>query len=249
MDQDLTILSPEKTIITYRLAGLGSRVKAHILDLFLVILVTFGICMLFAFLFGMVGLGELASGAILFLSFVLPFSYFIFLEGLWNGQTIGKRTVGIRVRMADGTPVTFAAALSRNLMRPADMLPGPYFVGFLAIFTNPKSQRLGDLISNTVVCYEKRPPKEFAMAPHTVGFHPLEQYVGDLRGMTQSEYYALRRFCDRYPELSLETQMRMISELWSPIAERRQIPSLPNVHPIYLAEATVMKYGRMNGLL
>ena len=248
MDQDLTILSPEKTIITYRLAGLGSRVGAHIIDLIVVTLGTFLICALLGFILGMVS-GALATGSILFISFIVPFAYFILLEGLWNGQTVGKRAVGIRVRMSEGTPVTFAAALGRNLMRPADMLPGPYFVGFLAIFTNTKSQRLGDLVSNTIVCYEKRPPREFAMAPHSVGFHPLEQYVGELRGMTQEEYYALRRFCDRFPELSLETQSRMLLQLWVPIAKQRNIPTLPNVHPIYLAEATVMKYGRQHGLL
>jgi hypothetical protein len=36
VDHDFAILSPEKTILTYRLAGVGSRVLAHILDLAIV---------------------------------------------------------------------------------------------------------------------------------------------------------------------------------------------------------------------
>jgi hypothetical protein len=87
------------------------------------------------------------------------------------------------------------------------------------------------------------------MAPHSVGFHPLEQYVGDLRGMTVQEYNALRRFADRFPELPPHVQSKLIAEVWAPLAERRQVPTLPNVHPIYLAEAVVMKYGREHGLL
>ena len=248
MDQDLTILSPEKTIITYRLAGLGSRVGAHILDLLFVVVTIYGIAFV-AMLVGAVVDMYLAQGLLLFVSFAIPFAYFILLEGLWNGQTLGKKSLGIRVRMADGTPVTFLAALGRNIMRPADMLPGPYFVGFLAIFTNSRSQRLGDQIAGTVVCYEKRSKALYAAAPHVVGFHPLEPHVGDLRGMTPEEYYALRRFCDRFPELSPETQNRLLTELWAPIAKKRHVPSLPNVHPIYLAEAAVMKYGREKGLL
>ncbi|MDR3691448.1 MAG: RDD family protein [Fimbriimonas sp.] len=247
MDQDLTILSPEKTILTYRLAGLGSRIGAHFLDLVLVGAVTFGFSWLCAAVGSLLD-SQLATGFVLFMSFVLPFAYFILLEGMLNGQTIGKKAFGIRVRMADGTPVNFLAALGRNLMRPADMLPGPYFVGFLAIFTNAKSQRLGDLVSNTVVCHEHR-PQPFTVAPHTVGIHPLENFVGELRGMTQEEYYALRRFCDRFPELPGPTQDRMTDDLWAPIARRRNVPALPNVHPIYLAEAVVMKYGRQHGLL
>ena len=247
MDQDLTILSPEKSILTYRLAGLGSRVVAHIIDLLLVGAILYGLSL--AGLALSVVDRYIAQGFIMLIFFIIPFAYFILLEGLWNGQTVGKKAFGIRVRMADGTPITFLAALGRNIMRPADMLPGPYFVGFLAIFTNQKSQRVGDLIASTVVCYEKRPEALFVVAPHVVGIHPLEAHVGDLRGMTQEEYYALRRFCDRFPELSIATQSRMLEQLWAPIARRRSVPSLPNVHPIYLAEATVMKYGREHGLL
>lgn len=248
MDQDLTILSPEKTILTYRLAGLGSRVTAQILDLILVSITIYALSLV-SMLLGAVTDMHLATGFVMFIAVAIPFAYFILLEGLWNGQTFGKKASGIRVRMADGTPVTFLAALGRNIMRPADMMPGPYFVGFLAIFTNPKSQRLGDLIANTVVCYEKKSAPMFAVAPHIVGYHPLEIHVGELRGMTQEEYYALRRFCDRFPELSTSTQTRLLENLWKPIAIRRSVPSLPNVHPIYLAEAVVMKYGREKGLL
>jgi len=248
MDQDLTILSPEKTILTYRLAGLGSRIAAHIIDLLLVAAVLYGFSIA-AMIAGLAIDSYVATGMVMFAVFLVPFAYFILLEGLWNGQTIGKKALGIRVRLADGTPITFLAALGRNIMRPADMLPGPYFVGLLAIFTNPRSQRVGDLIAGTVVCYEKRSPPLFAVAPHVVGYHPLESHVGELRGMTQEEYYALRRFCDRFPELSTRTQNRLMEELWTPIAQRRNVPSLPNVHPIYLAEAVVMKFGREKGLL
>ncbi len=86
MDQDLTILSPEKTILTYRLAGLGSRVGAHFLDLILV----GAACYILAMAIGILGMivdPYLAQGLILFLLFIIPFGYFIVLEGLWNGLT------------------------------------------------------------------------------------------------------------------------------------------------------------------
>jgi uncharacterized RDD family membrane protein YckC len=182
-------------------------------------------------------------------SVAAPFLYFILFEGLWNGQTLGKRAAGIRVRMADGTPITFAAALGRNLLRPADMLPGTYFVGLLAMFTNPRAQRIGDLAAGTVVCYETRPVLGTAPAPHTAGIHPLEEHVGQLRGMTLEEYNALRRLADRYPELTPDTQQRLMETVWAPIAERRKVQALPDVDSIYLVEAVVMRYGREHGLL
>jgi uncharacterized RDD family membrane protein YckC len=248
VQQELPILTPEKAILSYRLAGLGSRVGAHLLDLlifFLLLVVT-----MLALGFGARITDEgLITGITMVLASLGPFAYFIFFEGLWNGQTPGKKVLGIRVRMVDGTPVTFAGALGRNLLRPADMLPGPYLLGVVAMFLNPRSQRIGDLVSNTIVVHERRPISNFSTAPHLVGIHPYEHQVGELRGMTKEEYDALRRFCDRYPELSATTQAKLLEELWEPIAERRKVPALPNVHPLYLAEAAVMKYGRQHGLL
>src|SRR5580704_16388531 len=132
----------------------------------------------------------------------------------------------------------------------ADLLPSMYFVGLAAIFTTPRAQRFGDLVAGTIVTHEKRGLATFAPAPHRLaGEHPYEQYVGELRGLTLDEYRALRRFCDRYPELPTAIQNRMLDEVWRPIAMRRGVKDMPGVHPLLLAEATVMKYGRMNGLL
>ncbi|MCO5296285.1 MAG: RDD family protein [Fimbriimonadaceae bacterium] len=247
MTHEFAILSPEKTILTYPLARLGSRVMAHLLDVMLIGVALVGI----QFVFGLLSIVEpgLATAVLSLTALLGPFAYFILLEGLWNGQSLGKKAVGIRVRMADGTPVTFGAALGRNLMRPADLFPGSYFVGLLAVFTNPRSQRLGDLVAGTVVVHERTDPPQFHTAPHQVGIHPLESAVGDLRGMTQEEYVALKRLCDRFPELPAGVQERVVREVWLPFAQRRSVPEAPNVHPIFLAEAVVMRYGRIHGLL
>ena len=252
MTTEILLLTPEKTVISYRLATMPSRIAAHLLDLILSGILTAGILIVGGILQQagnnpiLQSLGSLAMpvGVASF------FLYFILLEGLWNGQTLGKRALGIRVRLTDGTPVTFLAALGRNLLRPADMVPGFYFVGMVAMLTTPKSQRFGDQVAGTIVTHEKRPEPIFAPAPHRLaGEHPYEKSVGDLRGMTIEEYNVLRRFCDRYPELPSSVQIRMLKEVWRPIAQQRGVPDLPDVHPLYLAEATVMKYGRQHGLL
>lgn len=248
MQHELVILSPEKTILTYRLAGLGSRMLAHLLDLLILTAAIFGVVLGLMQRLSPVVPELVASASILLIS-AAPFVYFIVMEGLLNGQTLGKKAAGVRVRMADGTPITFAAAVGRNLLRPADMLPMTYFVGIVAMLTNNRSQRIGDMVSGTVVVHEKRPIARFSPAPHTAGIHPFEWVVGELRGMTIDEYNALRRLCDRFPELPTRIQEKMIAEVWRPIATRRNVPSVPNVHPLYLAEATVMKYGREHGLL
>jgi uncharacterized RDD family membrane protein YckC len=256
MAHELVVISPEKAVLTYRLAGLGSRLLAHLLDILilvvLILIVVVGVGLVVGFS-TLGGLDEVSGGIgmiVITLAYSLgPFLYFILFEWLYNGQTIGKKAMGVRVRMADGTPVTFGAALGRNLLRVADLLPGSYFVGLIAMFTNPKSQRIGDLFAGTIVVHERRADPRFHPAPHKEHTHPLEDAVGDLRGMTSEEYWALRRLCDRFPELPRAVQDRLMREVWQPIAYRLKVPAPPNVHPLHLAEAVVMKYGRIHGLL
>lgn len=241
MAHELAILSPEKALITYRLAGLGTRMMAHIVDL-----------LLWCVFIGVLSVVLTLAHVPFLIMPLTPLSlmlYFILLEGLWNGYTVGKRAMQIRVCMEDGRPVTFMAAVSRNMIRPADMLPGTYLLGIAAMFTNPRGQRLGDLFARTVVVHTTRALPRFTPAPHVLGLHPLEQHVGDLKGMTSDEYNALRRLCDRFPELPTNVQNRLMRDVWRPIAIRRHIKSLPNIHDIYVAEAVVMKYGRDHGLL
>ncbi|MCK6630851.1 MAG: RDD family protein [Fimbriimonadaceae bacterium] len=250
MAQELVLLTPEKTIVSFRIAGLGSRAVAHLVDLILWALVLFTLTFLISFLsvFDYI-VGSLAGAFLMMLPILGTFLFFILFEGLWNGQTVGKKMMGIRVRKLDGTGITFGNALARNLLRPADFFPGTYFIGMLSMVTSPTSQRLGDMVAGTIVVYDKRPEATFRVAPHAINEHPLEAVVGDLRGMTRAEYDALRLFCDRYPELPLRAQMQFMDEVWIPIALKLGIERPPNIHPLYFAEAVVMKYGRIHGLL
>lgn len=243
MAQELLLLSPEKTVLSFNLARLPSRVWAQLMD---ALLLTFG---LFLLILALGALGVTGLGLFLLLSSLGPFLYFVLLEGLWNGQTLGKKALGIRVRMSDGTPITFGASLARNLLRPADFLPVAYFAGMIAVFTNPRSQRLGDMAAGTIVIQDKRAVPQFSPAPYVLGVHPFESHVGELRGMTNEEYTTLKRLCDRFPELSSNVQDRLIRDVWDPFAYRFHIASINQVHPVYLAEAVVMKYGRAHGLL
>lgn len=254
MPLDIALLSPEKTVLTYRLAGLGSRALAHFVDVLIIVISIYVLFMLTLMAAGALGvvsqdLSQIAIGMLLFVVSLLPFAYFIFFEGFWNGQTLGKKMAGIRVRMADGTPITFAASTGRNLLRVADFLPMLYFLGTVAMFVNPKLQRVGDLVAGTIVTHEVRVIPNFSIAPHRVGIHPLENLVGELRNMTDAQYYVLRRYCDRFPELPTDIQNHLTNSVWIPMSEALGVKMQNQIHPLYLAEATVMKYGRVRGLL
>lgn len=83
--------------------------------------------------------------------FLISFAYAMTLEWRWNGQTVGKRLLRLRVVDARGLRLTFAQVVVRNLMRVIDSLPALYAVGGLAALISPHRQRLGDLAADTVV--------------------------------------------------------------------------------------------------
>lgn len=248
MHHEFTVLTPEKVAVDYRLGSLGSRVSAHLIDLAILVAVLMATTMLLSQTIGRLDEGVLQLVVGLAYTFGI-LAYFVLLEGLWNGQTLGKKALGIRVRMADGTPVTFASALFRNLLRPADFLPSFYLVALACMFLNEKAQRIGDLGSGTIVTHERRALPRFTPAPHKFGIHPFEDHVGEIRGMTSEEYFAIKRLCDRFPELSPQVQQRMLEQVWEPFALRRSVQPIANVHPVYLMEAVVMRYARTHGML
>jgi hypothetical protein len=74
-------------------------------------------------------------------------------EVWFGGQTIGKRTMKLRVVCADGTPVTLIPSVTRNLLRVIDALPGLYGVGLVCTMIDPSARRIGDIVAGTVVVH------------------------------------------------------------------------------------------------
>jgi uncharacterized RDD family membrane protein YckC len=88
---------------------------------------------------------------------VFYWGYYVFFEMLWNGQSPGKRWVGLRVIRGDGTPITLSESLIRNLARLVDFLPAAYGIGIVTMFIDKQSRRLGDLAAGTLVVQDRAP--------------------------------------------------------------------------------------------
>jgi uncharacterized RDD family membrane protein YckC len=89
-----------------------------------------------------------------FLLFCVFWGYYIFFEMLTNGQSPGKRLVGLRVLRSNGTPIALSESVIRNLVRLIDFLPSLYGVGVVTMFIDRRSRRLGDLAAGTLVVHE-----------------------------------------------------------------------------------------------
>ena len=154
LDTTVRIVTPERIVFQYPLAGPFRRVVAYLIDL--VLLVALGIVATIVSL--ALSLGSMSGmGPALVAYFVLTWGYGAFCETVFNGQTLGKRAVGIRVVSETGVPITGAQAVLRNLVGAADgLIPFVYLVGLSSIFLSKRFQRLGDLAAGTMVVVEQR---------------------------------------------------------------------------------------------
>lgn len=159
-DELLNIDTPENVRFGYEVAGLGSRFMAALVDTTLIVLL---LGVMWAAVFGtMVVMGAevaLESSVLvavgILLNFVFLWGFYIFFEGFWNGQTPGKRWMGIRVMRVSGLPVTLVEVIIRNLVRVIDFLPLAYGVGVVSMFASLQSRRLGDFAAGTLVVFDR----------------------------------------------------------------------------------------------
>lgn len=156
---DYPIDTPENVRFHYTLAGPGTRLAAWMLDMVLVV----ALFMVLAMIFGLASaiFGDYATAAFAIASFVLLSGYWIILELIWDGRTVGKRALSLRVVGERGLRLTLGQVVMRNLVRFVDMLPGPAGTGALCLLLGREHRRLGDLVAGTLVIRERKvPPPE-----------------------------------------------------------------------------------------
>ncbi|MGH9409887.1 MAG: RDD family protein [Vicinamibacterales bacterium] len=157
--EKLSIDTPEQVALEFPLAGIGSRFLAVAVDTMVQVAAIWVAILAAAIVGGFTGAaaasGKWLLGGLILFWFLLNTGYFAVFEALWNGQTPGKRLVGLRVIDTSGGPITVYAAILRNLLRVADELPGIYAIGILSILVTARQQRLGDLAAGTVVVHER----------------------------------------------------------------------------------------------
>lgn len=206
LDTRYQVETPEGIDLILRPAGLVARALAFAIDLLIrgaLLAVLFTVLAL---------LGQFGMGLGTILLFLLTWWYMVLFEVLNQGRSPGKQLMGLRVIHDDGTPVGWAASLTRNLLRFVDMLPFAYTLGILSCLNHPAFKRLGDIAAGTLVVYRDAP----ASAPKLPAVEALHAPFS----MDLSEQRALLGFAERAEALSSARRL----ELAGILAEPLQVP-------------------------
>lgn len=151
--------APEGVDLALRLAGPAPRAIAYGADL-----AVRWIAYLFAAIPLAGLLADVGAGLVFLLIGLGEVIYPVAFELLGDGQTLGKRMVGIRVVHDDGTRIRWQASLLRNLLVTADALPGTYLFAIASMIASPRFQRIGDHAAGTLVVYADAPAQRAAVA-------------------------------------------------------------------------------------
>ncbi len=157
IDATVRLMTPERIVFDYPLGGPFRRFTAYLVDLSLLSLLAVAATVVSLSL----SLGAASGmGPALIAFFLLTWGYGAFCEGVFNGQTPGKRALGLRVVSQSGVPITGAQAVLRNLVGAVDgLLPFFFLLGLTSMLLSQKFQRLGDLAAGTMVIIEERRPR------------------------------------------------------------------------------------------
>lgn len=213
------IVTPEAVLLEFESAAVGSRMLAVMLDLF----IQFNLLTPISFLAGPAVSGSfpewLAIVLLVIGLFLVIFGYPIAMETLWNGRTIGKAALGLRVVTTEGAPVRFRHASIRAALQLVDFY---LLFGGVAVITSLLSrdnQRLGDLAAGTIVLRERK--AESTTKPVTFPVpQGWEAYAAslDVSRVTAAQYGLVRDFLLRVTELRPAARDHLGRRLARPLA-------------------------------
>lgn len=143
------ILTSQNVSVKYDTAGVGNRIAALAIDY-----AFFTIWLLF---FTVLVKNGFNSGNIFpFIFFFLPIIvYHPVMEIFFNGQSVGKMMMKIRVMKTDGSTPSVTSYLLRWIFRLVDISISMGSIAITTIAFTQKSQRVGDIAAGTTVIWLK----------------------------------------------------------------------------------------------
>lgn len=232
--QDFDIIeTPENVELQRRLAGIGSRFIAGLMDTLLITLMYIVLLLLFLILginiISYVGISDVLGmwvlAIMIFVAFLIYWGYFVLFEMLTNGQSPGKKYMKIRVVMVEGGGISLSSIAIRNLLRVVDGI-GMYAVAGFVMFVTHKVQRLGDLAAGTVVISEEIPDysARYDKKKRVLDDKTITPAVLEATGLKPEEYRLLHNYWLRREELTIEARSKILPQLLQPILVRMGQP-------------------------
>jgi uncharacterized RDD family membrane protein YckC len=217
---DRQVVTGEAVAVELRLAGVGSRGVAALID---IVIVTVAELLLFVLILA-IGPGSNLSTlltVVIVTEVLVAVGYPVLMETLWRGRTLGKAIMGLRVVRDDGGPIRFRHALVRGLVGVVLEKPG-ITDGLLALCCmaiGARNKRAGDLLAGTIVLQERVPSRleaPIVMPPPLAGWAASL----DLSGIDDALALRMRQFLGRASQFTPDARATLEHQLASEVVLR-----------------------------
>lgn len=229
----ISINTTQNVAIEYELAGLLERIMAFLLDS-LIVGAYIGIVSWLWLLMG--GADEkMLFFLVVFFLFPVFIAYHLICEAMWNGQSIGKKALGIKVIKCNGQQMDMGDYGKRWMFRLIDILLSGGTVAMLTIMSNDYNQRLGDIVGDT--CVIKTSPRNQMSINDVLKIKTQENYEPKYEGVmrfTEEDMLLLKNTLDRAKLNPNEHYKKLLIELVDKICNELDIQERPKKRTEFL---------------
>ncbi len=176
---NLQINTTQNVNLDYKIVSIGERIIAFFIDAFILYLYSI-LVNLIGNAIGYVFDDSWTQRGLVALIFLPAMFYSLIMHSLFNGRTVGKMLLKMRVVKVDGSPVEWSNYLVRWMLRLVDIWLFVGSIGLLTILFSERRQRLGDAAAGTVVISTKNKTK----VSHTILEEVEEEYVPKFTNVT-----------------------------------------------------------------
>jgi uncharacterized RDD family membrane protein YckC len=240
------IVTPEAVLLEFETAGVASRTIAELLDLGVQLFGLFLVLVASSFLTSLGDAGEVVAVVVSLLAvFFALVGYPAAMETFWNGRTLGKAAMGLRVVTCEGAPERFRHAAIRSMIGVVEIYLLLGIPAVISIVTSRRDQRLGDLVAGTLVLRQRAgrraaPPVAFGVPWNWEG------YVQglDVSTLTDEQYGVVRAVLLRLGELTPAARWQVTTEVATSVAGQMRIPVPVEVAPDMFLTCVATAYQR-----
>lgn len=152
---ELSITTTQNVKINFKAASAGERIGSYFIDLVIKIAYCLVVYWIFFYWLNLDRLfRNLDQWSVMTIILVFYFPvviYSITLESIFEGQTIGKKLIKIKVVKIDGYQAGFSDYLMRWFFRLIDITILNGIIALITVVSSKKGQRLGDMVAGTAV--------------------------------------------------------------------------------------------------
>ena len=222
----IEIRTTQNVTIQYELASIRERFLAVFIDGLIVGAFCFVILMI---LISTITSVILESGPFMYYFLIGSFIFYQLLsEVLADGQSWGKKAMGIKVVRLDGKEPNLSDYLLRAVFHIIDTLASGGILAALLISSSEKGQRLGDMTANTTVIRVKfslRFQLEDILKINTLDDY--EPSYPEVRRLSESDMLLIKTIISRYRKHRNKAHIDVVNELVGRLMQQLDIVERP----------------------